>query len=436
LKKSIIKFVKNNPIEIFAIHFSIWQIINITIYLLSRERDNFSAFLSNQVYLGFISISTLILTLNLLLILILFSIQTKLIKLVIIFMIPSVILYFSMFLNHDFRSLQSLTLLIILLIPLLMISKVRIDIKLMSRIVLYMGVVNAFFTFLQIIELIPVAQINERELIGSVALRPTGIFFNAFAMSYASLFVIALGLYLIYAKNIELKKGLVFLIFPLFSLILSGTRTSLALGLIFISVMLFFKILKPNNSYKKYIFWSVLIIGAFSPYLLMIIGIVMGNTEWATLNGRTQMWNCVFEKRTELFPIGVGLDNAFPPKYCAESGWFSNLRHPENMFLLAYVESGILGLLSYISLFIYTLKIAFQKFITNNFLPYFMTLIFLLASLIYVPFFHYLPFLPNRPADRGIFNFHLIYFFWLIFLVNDSSLKTNTINNNRKYSKH
>ena len=163
-----------------------------------------------QVYLGFISLSTLILTLNLLLILILYSIQTKLIKLVIIFMIPSIILYFSMFLNYDFKSLQSLTLLIILLIPLIMISKVRIDIKLMSRIVLYMGVVNAFYTFLQIIELIPIAQINERELIGGVVLRPTGIFFNAFAMSYASLFVIALGLYLIYIKNIELKKGMVF----------------------------------------------------------------------------------------------------------------------------------------------------------------------------------------------------------------------------------
>ena len=167
----------------------------------------------------------------------------------------------------------------------------------------------------------------------------------------------------------------------------------------------------------------------------MIIGNFIGNSEWATLNGRTQMWSCVYDKRSELFSIGVGLDNAFPPKYCAESGWFSNLRHPENMFLLAFVESGILGILSYILLFIYTLKYTFQKFMKNNFLPFFMTLIFLLASLIYVPFFHYLPFLADRPADRGIFNFHLIYFFWLYFLVNDLFLKTKNINKVRKNSK-
>jgi O-antigen ligase len=297
-----------------------------------------------------------------------------------------------------------------------------------------LGVVNTIYTLLQVFYLLPVAQINERELIGGVVLRPTGIFFNAFAMSYASLFFIAISLYLIYSKNIEVKQGIFFIIFPFISLVLSSTRTSLFLGLIFISVMILFKFFTLNNISKKYIFWTILSIGAFSPYILMIIGMIIGNTEWATINGRTQMWNCVFDKRSELLPFGVGLENAFPPKYCTESGWFSNLRHPENMFFLAYVESGILGILTYILLFIYTLKYTYQKFIKNNFLPYFVTIIFLLASLIYVPFFHYLPFLPDRPADRGIFNFHLIYFFWLFFLANDLSLKTSNINTVRKYS--
>lgn len=435
MKNYLANFIKNNPLEFFAIHFSIWQIINISIYLLSRNRDNFNPLFSNQVYLGFISLSTLLLTLNLILIITSSLNVNNLIKLVMIFIFPTAILYFSMFLNYDFKSLQSLTLLIILLLPLIMISKVKINIKLMAQIVLFLGVINTIYSFLQVTNLIPVAQINERELINGLEMRPTGIFFNAFAMSYASLFFISVGLYLIYSKNIELKKGLFLIISPFISLVLSGTRTSLFLGIIFISVTLIFSSFKLSNISKKYIFWTILILGALSPYILMIIGNFIGNSEWATLNGRTQMWSCVYDKRSELFSIGVGLDNAFPPKYCAESGWFSNLRHPENMFLLAFVESGILGILSYILLFIYTLKYTFQKFMKNNFLPFFMTLIFLLASLIYVPFFHYLPFLPDRPADRGIFNFHLIYFFWLHFLVNDLVLKPKYVNKVRKNSK-
>ena len=42
--------------------------------------------------------------------------------------------------------------------------------------------------------------------------------------------------------------------------------------------------------------------------------------------------------------------------------------------------------------------------------------IFLLSSVFYVPLFHYLPFLPNRTADRGIFNFFLMTIIWIVFL--------------------
>jgi len=33
--------------------------------------------------------------------------------------------------------------------------------------------------------------------------------------------------------------------------------------------------------------------------------------------------------------------------------------------------------------------------------------------LIYVSLFHYLPFLPDRPADRGLFNFYIFYLIWI-----------------------
>jgi O-antigen ligase len=253
-------------------------------------------------------------------------------------------------------------------------------------------------------------------------------------MSYASLFFLVVGLYAIYSKKIFFKTSFIYLFAPFVSLVLSGTRTSLFLGIIFIGVTLIFMFYKISKFSKFLIFWSILLVGAFSPIIILIIGNVIGNTEWATLNGRTQMWNCVFDKRYELLPFGLGLDDAFPPKYCAESGWFANLRHPENTFLLAYVESGVFGLLSYVLLFIYTLKFTFSKFMINNFLAYFTTIIFLLSSLIYVPLFHYLPFLPNRPADRGIFNFHLIYFFWIYFLVNESNSESKRVKEIRKNS--
>ena len=169
-----------------------------------------------------------------------------------------------------------------------------------------------------------------------------------------------------------------------------------------------------NNQITKVIVPSLLVIlGVGAPFVLLLIGFSIGNTEWSTLNGRTQMWSCVLDKSSEFIPIGVGLDDAFPPKFCAERGWFSNLRHPENMFLLAFVESGPLGLIAYVLLFTFTIIKSFGAFKRRIVLPLILTVTFLLSNLIYVSLFHYLPFLPNRPADRGIFNFHFFYLVWI-----------------------
>jgi O-antigen ligase len=128
------------------------------------------------------------------------------------------------------------------------------------------------------------------------------------------------------------------------------------------------------------------------------------------------MWNCVTGKLDDFIPFGLGLKDAFPPQFCVDSGWFSNLRHPENMFLLSLVESGPLGFLSYILLFAFAIWQSVLGFKQKNLTPIYITTAFLLSCLIYVSLFHYLPFLADRPADRGIFNFHIFYLIWVWYM--------------------
>jgi O-antigen ligase len=262
-------------------------------------------------------------------------------------------------------------------------------------------------------QIMPVAQLNTRESLSTLIDRPTGLLFNAFAMSYAAIVCLAIGLNQ-FLKNKKLNKpGLIIFLTSLIAIFLSGTRTSLwltfliSISIVLVHINIFSKI------QTKAIPIILILIGAGAPFILLFIGSKTGNVEWATLNGRTQMWSCVDQKIGELIPLGVGLDEAFPPKFCADSGWFSNLRHPENMFLLSLVESGPLGFLSYVSLFIFTLWISIKALGKKYILPLAITVTFLLSCLIYVSLFHYLPFLPNRPADRGIFNFHFFYLVWV-----------------------
>ncbi len=429
-------FFSKLKVEFFFIHFLIWQSILILIYLFSRKRDNLNPFFSDQVYLGFLALATLLLAIHIGINLTKVKINKNKLNIVIIFSLPILALYISMFLNFDFRSMQSLTLFVILFIPFIVLFNEKKDDKLFITSITIFSSINSIITLLQIFNILPVAQLNERELlIGSIQ-RPTGLFFNAFVMSYASLIFLAVGLYFYNKINIVNKKiPIILIITSLISLILSGTRTSMWLALLFMLVTVIVKLNSFNKNLNRTIFWILIVIGALAPLILLLVGSLIGNLEFATLNGRTQMWSCVINKSVELFPFGVGLDDAFPPQYCAESGWFSNLRHPENMYLFAYVESGILGVISYIILFIATLRISYKKLLTNNYLPLFITLVFLLSSLIYVPLFHYLPFLPNRPADRGIFNFHIMYFIWLYFLNQDNKLEFNKIRNNRNKTK-
>jgi hypothetical protein len=68
---------------------------------------------------------------------------------------------------------------------------------------------------------------------------------------------------------------------------------------------------------------------------------------------------------------------------------------------------------AYAGLFIFAVVKSIAALSKRVILPLAITLIFLLSNLIYVSLFHYLPFLPDRPADRGLFNFYLFYLIWI-----------------------
>jgi O-antigen ligase len=175
---------------------------------------------------------------------------------------------------------------------------------------------------------------------------------------------------------------------------------------------------KKFNSYKKSIFatFAALLVGIAAPFLAIPYGIYSGNQELATLNGRTTLWVCVLEKSSEFIPFGVGVNAAFPQGFCVSEGWFSRVRHPENIFLLSFVEAGFMGLISYLFLFTVALWVSVRALKQGYALSLAFTATFLMSSSISVSMFHYVPFLANRSADRGIFNFYIFVFLWLIVL--------------------
>jgi O-antigen ligase len=155
---------------------------------------------------------------------------------------------------------------------------------------------------------------------------------------------------------------------------------------------------------------------ALFPLATVVLGNFIGNQDMATLNGRTFLWDCVTSRWQQFIPFGVGVQGAFPQGFCSDDEWFSKLRHPENMFLLNYVESGLLGFIGLILLFIVAFWFSGKSLAKGSALPMAVSATFLMSSIFYVPLFHYLPFLENRTADRGVFNFYLFTILWMAIL--------------------
>jgi O-antigen ligase len=330
-----------------------------------------------------------------------------------IFSAQILILYFTMIIHTDIKAINSPTILLMLILSLLIFTQ-PVKLSEINKVVVFFATVNFVFVAAQLIEIIPVAQDNVRDGLGIVSDRPTGLLFNAFAMSYASVITFLICLYFLK------KRSLVWLnwigvISSGFSVLFSGTRTPLLLILVFGLII----IVQDSSLVRKYWKTTVYFVSGaliLFPVVTILVGELTNRVSLANLNGRTQLWTCVTSRWEEFIPFGVGVQAAFPNGFCSDDEWFSKLRHPENMFLLNYVEAGVIGFIGLVALFVIALINSAQALKNGSSLALGVTGTFLLSSLFYVPLFHYLPFLEGRTANRGVFNFFFLTMIWMSIL--------------------
>jgi O-antigen ligase len=318
-----------------------------------------------------------------------------------------------MIIHTDIKAINSPTILLMLILSLLIFTQ-PVEFSEVNKLVVFFAIVNFILVAAQLTEIIPVAQDNVRDGLGIVSDRPTGLLFNAFAMSYASVITFLICLYFLKKKSLLWLNG-VGVISSGISVLFSGTRTPLPLILLFGLII----IIQDSSLVKKY--WKLIVYfvsGALIlfPVVTILVGELTNRASLANLNGRTQLWTCVTSRWEEFIPFGVGVQAAFPNGFCSDDEWFSKLRHPENMFLLNYVEAGVIGFIGLVALFVMALINSAQALKKGSSLALGVTGTFLLSSLFYVPLFHYLPFLEGRTANRGVFNFFFLTMIWMSIL--------------------
>jgi O-antigen ligase len=400
------------------------QVFIMIIYLGTKKNEFEESLFSNFIYLNAVKYSTLILVLFFGFLLYRYRKQFQKVNklLLLAFLLPTFILYAAMIWHTDLKAINSPTFIVMILIPLFFIyigiNSQVFSLKLIGTFSIAITVLNFGIVMLQIYEIIPVAQGNIRSTLALTGNRPTGLFFNAFALGYAAIVTYAINIYL--AKNlngIKIKALYIFgTILSALVIVLSGTRTPLLVVAVITTLVIIEKNKFVQNN-SKLVSGLVASIVVLFPFLIILLGRYIENSNYATLNGRTLLWDCVTSRWQELVPFGMGVQRAFYPGFCSDEPWFSKLRHPENMFLMNFVESGVVGVIGLLFMFFVTFWISQKSLKNGNSLPLAVSATFLTSSMLYVPLFHYLPFLANRPADRGIFNFYLITTLWLIVLI-------------------
>jgi O-antigen ligase len=400
------------------------QVFIMIIYLGTKKNEFEESLFSNFIYLNAVKYATLILVLLFGFLLYRYRKQFQKVNklLLLAFLLPTFILYASMIWHTDIKAINSPTFIVMILIPLFFvyigINSQVFSLKIIGTFSIAIAVLNFGIVMLQVYEFIPVAQGNIRSTLALTGNRPTGLFFNAFALGYAAIVTYAINIYL--AKNlngIKLKALYIFgTVLSALVIVLSGTRTPLLVVAIITTLIIIEKNKFAQNN-SKLVSGLVASIVVIFPFLIILLGRYIENSNYATLNGRTLLWDCVTSRWQELVPFGMGVQGAFYPGFCSDEPWFSKLRHPENMFLMNFVESGVVGVIGLLFMFLVTFWISQKSLKNGNSLPLAVSATFLMSSMLYVPLFHYLPFLANRPADRGIFNFFLITTLWLIVLI-------------------
>lgn len=407
--------MKISKIKVFNIPNLLWAFLFLQfttiITFLGTRYDNVIKF---DVYLQVVKYSTLfLLILSFLVLLKSVKIAFKFNRLKYIFVFQIVILYITMIIHTDIKAINSPTIILMLFSSLIIFSN-KVPFVIINLLSLVLTYINFAIVVLQVFKILPVAQDNFRDGLNLITERPTGLLFNAFAMGYASVITFSISLFFIKEKK-YVKLNFLAAIFSITSTIFSVTRTPFIL-IVISTILILFQGTKLARQRWRFISISLPTSLIAIPVVFIFVGNLIGNQDLATLNGRTILWNCVISKWNQFIPFGIGVQAAFPPGFCSDELWFSKLRHPENMFLLSFVESGILGVLVLVLLFVFTFYHAGKSLEKGFALPMSVTSTFFLSSIFYVPLFHYLPFLENRTADRGVFNFFIFTMLWMLIM--------------------
>ena len=390
--------------------FAISQLVVIAIYLGHRAET----FITFDHFLQGVKYSTLILlALSVLIAVKQWETLLKFEKTKYIFSAQILILYLTMIIHTDIKAINSPTILLMLILSLVIFTQ-PIDMKEINKLVLFFALSNFVLVALQLTRIIPVAQDNIRDGLGIISDRPTGLLFNAFAMSYASVITFLICLYFLKKKFLIWING-IGVIASGFTALFSVTRTPLLLILLFGLVIIIQDSNLVRRNWKIIVYFVTGVLILF-PVITILVGEITNRATLANLNGRTQLWSCVTSRWEQFIPFGVGVQAAFPNGFCSNDEWFSKLRHPENMFLLNYVEAGVFGLIGLTALFVIALINSAQALKKGSSLALGITGTFLLSSIFYVPLFHYLPFLEGRTANRGVFNFFFLTMIWMSIL--------------------
>ena len=203
--------------------FAISQLVVITIYLGHRAET----FITFDYFLQSVKYSTLILlALSVLIAFKQRKILLKFEKTKYIFTAQILILYLTMIIHTDIKAINSPTILLMLILSLVIYTQ-PIDMKEINRLILFFALSNFVLVALQLSRIIPVAQDNVRDGLGIISDRPTGLLFNAFAMSYASVITFLICLYFLKKKSLIWING-IGVIASGFTALFSGTRVRLS----------------------------------------------------------------------------------------------------------------------------------------------------------------------------------------------------------------
>jgi hypothetical protein len=247
-------------------------------------------------------------------------------------------------------------------------------------------------------------------------IRPTGLTFNAGFLGIAQVPIFFLALSTLRSvKGFKRVIAVSVLIGSLCLALISGSRlpiSVMAIGSVFYLILL----MKTKIVYPR-LFLGILVttfvtLGFFVPYF---VGLRVGNTELSTFSGRLDLWKCVLGDYKEFIPFGVGVGGVIERGFCPDLEWSSGWRHAESISLSSLVETGPVGALLWIVVFLILLNSSTKVLQAIRGASPIVIAGFFVLSQTGGMLGHYIP-IVGTSTSRGIFNFFLYFIIGIAFL--------------------